>query len=65
MTYEKVYDGKVFITPVNLSEVLKSMPANVRMEDVKIIPVYNILTNGGSELIGFKFVAYRTKEDDF
>jgi hypothetical protein len=29
------------------------------MEELKIIPVFNVLGSGGTELVGFRLVAYR------
>jgi hypothetical protein len=65
MKYEKIYEGKTHLSPVSLSEELKKIPSPISTTDVKIIPVYNVQPNGGSELVGFKFVAYREVPDDF
>jgi hypothetical protein len=65
MKYEKIYDGKTFLAPVSLSDELKKIPANVGMNEIKIVPVYSVQSSGGSELMGFKFVAYREVPDDF
>ena len=65
MKYEKIYDGKILLSPVSLSDELKKIPANVGMNEIKIVPVYSVQSSGGSELMGFKFVAYREVPDDF
>ena len=65
MKYEKIYEGKIHFSPVSLSEELKKLPPSIGLNDIKIIPVYNVQSSGGSELIGFKFVAYREVPDDF
>lgn len=65
MKYEKIYDGKTFLAPVSLSEELKKIPAEISLNEIKIVPVYSVQSSGGSELMGFKFVAYREVPDDF
>lgn len=65
MKYEKIYDGKILLSPVSLSDELKKIPAEVGMNEIKVVPVYSVQSSGGSELMGFKFVAYREVPDDF
>ena len=65
MSYKKIYDGKTHLSPVSLSEELKKIPPSISLTDIKIVPVYNVQSNGGSELVGFKFVAYSEVPDDF
>jgi hypothetical protein len=65
MKYEKIYDSKVFMSPINLSEELKKLPGDISLEEIKIIPVYSVQSSGGSELVGFKLVAYREVQDNY
>lgn len=65
MNYEKIYDGKVFVVPVILDDELSKIPPEVSLKEIKIIPVYSVQSSGGSDLIGFKFVAYREVPDNY
>ena len=65
MNYQKIYDSKVYTSPVNLSDELKRLPIEVSLDEIKIIPVYAVQSSGGSELIGFKLVAYREVQDNY
>ena len=65
MKYEKIYEGKTIVSPTSMRDILSEIPSEIGLEEIKIIPVYNVLSSGGSELVGFKAVAYRAKEDDF
>jgi hypothetical protein len=59
MKYKKIYEGNVILTTTSLTELLKNVPSDVKMEELKIIPVFNVLGSGGTELVGFRLVAYR------
>ena len=65
MKYEKIYDSKVYVSPVSLSDELKKVPVGVSLSEIKIIPVYSVQSSGGSELVGFKLVAYREVQDNY
>ena len=36
MKYEKIYDGKILLAPTYLTDILNNMPANVKLEEIKI-----------------------------
>lgn len=65
MKYEKIYDSKVYVSPVSLSDELKKLPIEISLDEIKIIPVYAVQSSGGSELVGFKLVAYREVQDNY
>ena len=52
------YESINFISPVNLSEIKKSLPEGLSLEELKIIPVYIFEKNDfQGKLIAYKFVS--------
>lgn len=60
---KKIYESKNFVQPVKLLEVLNSIPEDVEWHQVKVIPVYATYGEFGlSEMVAFKFVAYKNED---
>jgi hypothetical protein len=65
MKYQKLYESKNYYTAVSLAEIMKDMPANTRLEDIKVMPTYTVQSYGGTEMVGFKFVIYKPEVSEF
>jgi len=65
MKYQKVYESKNFYSATSIIEVMKDMPANTRIEDIKVMPAYVVQSYGGTEMVGFKFVIYKPEISEF
>ena len=60
---KKIYESKNYVQPVKLLEILNNLPEEIEWSSVKVIPVYATYGEFGlSEMIGFKFVAYKEEE---
>jgi hypothetical protein len=57
---EKIWESKVYVQTVKIIDILKELPEEVEWHQVRLVPVYSYLPGTDlSELIGYRFVAYK------
>lgn len=57
---KKIYESKVFTQTVKIMDFLGELPEEIEWHQVSLVPVFSILPGTDlSELIGYRFVAYK------